>query len=349
MSEEFNLDNKIEEAADTLETTESIAADISGSESSSDELRMVTYVRPKSHPIRDFMRSSWSDKLFVIFNTIFMVLFVVITLYPVLNTLAVSFNDGTDAVRGGIHLIPRVWSLKNYVTVLTKQGMITGAWITVARTLLGTFLALAANSILAFIISRKRFLFRSSLSLFWVITMYVNGGLVPTMLLFKYLHLTNSFWVYVIPGMVSAFNVMVIRTYMEGIPDSLEESAQLDGAGYMTIFFKIISPLCLPVYATVALFVAVYQWNSWFDAMLYNRLRDEYTTLQYELMKLLSSVMQTSGSATNMNTTSASSATVTPTTVRSAATIATMLPIICIYPFLQRYFVTGLTIGGVKE
>ena len=109
----------------------------------------------------------------------------------------------------------------------------------------------------------KRFLFKKQLSLFWVITMYVNGGMIPTFLLYKGLGLTNSFWVYVIPGMISAFNMLVIRTYMNGLPDSLEESAQLDGAGYFTIFTKIISPLCKPVYATVALFVAVGQWNSW--------------------------------------------------------------------------------------
>ena len=192
-------------------------------------------------------------------------------------------------------------------------------------------------------------MFKKQLSLFWVITMYVNGGMIPTFLLFKTLHLTNSFWVYVIPGMFSAFNMLVIRTYMNGISDSLEESAQLDGAGYTTIFLKIISPLCKPVYATVALFVAVGQWNSWFDAMLYNRMSANLTTLQYELMKLLSSVMQQSGSAANASAAGASSAAVTPVTVRSAATIATMLPIICLYPFLQRYFVTGLTIGGVKE
>ena len=133
---------------------------------------------------------------------------------------------------------------------------------------------------------------------------------------------------------------------MAGLPDSLEESAQLDGAGYMTVFIKIISPLCKPVYATIALFVAVYQWNSWFDAMLYNRMSDRFTTLQYELMKLLSTVMQQSGSAeAAKNVVNA----VTPNSVRAAATILTMLPIICLYPFLQRYFVTGLTIGGVKE
>ena len=289
--------------------------------------------------------SAW-DKVFVICNTLFMILFVIITLYPVLNTLAISFNDGTDALRGGIYLWPRKWTLKNYITVLQKQNLITGAYITVARTVLGTLLALAANAILAFIVSRKNFLFKQELSLFWVITMYVNGGMIPTFLLYRGLHLTNSFWVYVIPGMFSAFNMLVIRTYMTGIPDSLEESAQLDGAGYTTIFVKIISPLCKPVYATVALFVAVGQWNSWFDAMLYNRMSSHLTTLQYELMKLLSSVTNQGTSAEAMKN---AAGTVTPTSVRAAATILTMLPIICLYPFLQRYFVTGLTIGGVKE
>ncbi|MDE6221770.1 MAG: carbohydrate ABC transporter permease [Lachnospiraceae bacterium] len=289
--------------------------------------------------------SAW-DKVFVVCNTLFMIAFVVITLYPVLNTLAISFNDGTDALRGGIYLLPRKWTLKNYITVLQKQNLITGAYITVARTVVGTLLALAANAILAFIVSRKDFLFKRELSLFWVITMYVNGGMIPTFLLYRGLHLTNSFWVYVIPGMFSAFNMLVIRTYMAGIPDSLEESAQLDGAGYMTIFVKIISPLCKPVYATVALFVAVGQWNSWFDAMLYNRMSSHLTTLQYELMKLLSSVTNQGTSAEAMKN---AAGTVTPTSVRAAATILTMLPIICLYPFLQRYFVTGLTIGGVKE
>lgn len=287
------------------------------------------------------------DLAFVIFNGIFMTLFVVITLYPVLNTIAISFNDGIDAVKGGIHLWPRIFTVKNYATVLGKQNIKTAAVVTVARTVIGSLLSLATNALLAYVVSRKRFLFKAQVSLFWVITMYVNGGLVPVLLLYRTLGLTNSFWVYVIPGMISAFNMLVMRTYMQGIPDSLEESAALDGAGDWTIFTKIISPLCLPVYATVTLFVAVYQWNSWFDAMLYNRMKDDYTTLQYELMKLLSSVMQQGGNANNMNT--AAGSRVTPTTVRAAATVITMLPIICLYPFLQRYFVTGLTIGGVKE
>ena len=291
-------------------------------------------------------KSSTADIAFTVFNSIFMILFVVITLYPVINTLAISLNDGTDALKGGIYLLPRKFTFKNYTTVLQKNNLITGAFITVARTIIGTVTALVMNAILAFIVSRPRFMFRKQLSLFWVITMYVNGGLIPTFILFKNLGLTNSFWVYIVPGMISAFNMLVIRTYMNGLPDSLVESAQLDGAGYTTIFIKIISPLCKPVYATVALFVAVGQWNSWFDAMLYNRMSGEYTTLQNELMKVLSSVTQTGATAESMKNAVGA---VTPASVRAAATIITMLPIICIYPFLQKYFVTGLTLGGVKE
>ncbi|MBR4557377.1 MAG: carbohydrate ABC transporter permease [Clostridiales bacterium] len=290
------------------------------------------------------------DLIFTIFNTAFLVLFAVVTLYPVLNTLAYSFNEGNDAVRGGIHLIPRRWSLRNYEEILFERpGIRVGAKITVLRTIIGTLTSLAANALLSFILSRKKFLFKSSLSLFWVITMYASGGLIPTLILFRYLHLTSSFWVYVIPGMVSAFNIMVLRTYMAAIPDSLEEAAQLEGAGYMRIFVSIVTPLCKPVYATIALFVAVYHWNSWFDAMLYNRFDPQYTTLQYELRKLLDSVSATTGQTSGTAVTEAAANTITPITVRAAATIATMAPIIALYPFLQRYFVTGLTIGGVKE
>lgn len=291
-------------------------------------------------------KTSIADKIFIICNGIFMIAFVIVTLYPVLNTLALSLNNGTDALRGGIYLWPRSFTWKNYTTVLQKDDLMTGAVVTVGRTLIGTLLALFANAILAFIVSRKRFLFRKQLSLFWVVTMYVNGGLIPTFLLYKDLGLTNSFGVYVIPGMIGAFNMLVIRTYMNGIPESLEESAQLDGAGYTMIFVKIISPLCKPVYATVALFVAVGQWNSWFDSMLYNRMSDKLTTLQYELMKLLSSVTNQGNSVEVMKNAANS---VTPTSVRAAATILTILPIICIYPSLQKYFVAGLTLGSVKE
>jgi putative aldouronate transport system permease protein len=280
-----------------------------------------------------------------------MAMFVVVTLYPILNTLAISFNDAIDSLRGGIHLLPRKFSLYNYITVLNKDNIITGLYISVLRTAVGTILQLSVTALIAYVISRKNFIFAKPITILYVLTMYVNGGLIPTFLLNRALGLSNSFWVYIIPGMVSAFNMLVIRTYINGLPDSLQESAMIDGAGYFTIFLKVIVPLCKPVFATIALFIAVGQWNSWFDTMLYNRMNDNLTTLQYELMKLLSSVSQLSGNADQARVASATgaSAQVTTASVRAAATILTCLPIVALYPFLQRYFVTGLTIGGVKE
>jgi putative aldouronate transport system permease protein len=286
------------------------------------------------------------DIIFEVFLIIFMVIFLAVTLYPIINTLALSFNDGFDALVHKVHFIPNSPTLDNYKAVFAKEGYRYGAVNTVLRTLLGTLISLVVNAILAYVISRKRFLFKKSFSLFWVITMYVNGGLIPTYITFQKLHLINNFLVYIIPGAVSAFNMLVIRNYMNGIPESLEESAQIDGAGYFKIFYSIISPLCKPVYATIALFVAVYQWNAWFDAMLYNKMRDNLTVLQYELMKQLQTAMKSAGSVEGLKN---GGTTITPNSIRAAATILTMLPIICIYPFLQRYFVTGLTIGGVKE
>ena len=291
-------------------------------------------------------KSSVGDKVFTIVNTVILTIFVIITLYPILNTLAISFNDGTDALRGGIYLWPRVFTWKYYQTIIHKQNLLTATEISILRTVIATVSQLFVTALLAYVLSRKNFIFRKQISLLYVLTMYVNGGLIPTFMLYKGLGLTNSFWVYIIPGMVSAFNMLVIRTYMASLPDSLQESAEIDGAGHFTIFLRIIVPLCKPVFATIALFIAVYQWNSWFDTMLYNRMRSEYTTLQYELMKLLSAVTNNSSNAETMKNAGNQ---VTPASIRAAATIITSLPIVCLYPFLQRYFVTGLTIGGVKE
>lgn len=296
--------------------------------------------------IKTLKSSKVGDKVFTVVNTLILTLFVIITLYPIINTLAISFNDGTDALRGGIYLWPRKFTWQNYIAVFKKQSLITAAKISVLRTVIASVFQLYVTAMLAYILSRKEFVFKRSISLLYVMTMYVNGGLIPTFILFKNLHLTNSFWVYILPGAVSAFNMIVIRTFINGLPNSLVESAQIDGAGHFTIFMKVILPLCKPVLATVALFIAVYQWNSWFDAMLYNRLSDQYTTLQYELMKLISSTMNQGASAESMKN---AGNMVTPMTIRAATTIITAFPIVCLYPFLQRYFVSGLTVGGVKE
>jgi putative aldouronate transport system permease protein len=181
--------------------------------------------------------------------------------------------------------------------------------------------------------------------------MYIDGGLVPTYFLMRSLKLTNSFWVYVLPGLVSAFNLIVIRTYIAGLSESYVESARIDGAGEFTIFLRIILPLCKPVLATIALFIAVDNWNAWFDTFLYNSANAQLSTLQYELMKVLQSANTMSGSLLQALSRAAAGTTntVTPRAIRATMTIIVSVPIVAVYPFLQRYFVHGLTLGGIKE
>ena len=275
------------------------------------------------------IKSSTMDKVFVTFNTIFLVLFVTITLYPVLNTVALSFNDGIDAVRGGIHLWPRIFTLSNYKTVLHQQNILTGAVVSVARTVLGTIFSLVTNALLAYIISRKRFLFRSQLSLFWVITMYVNGGMIPTLVLYRNMNLTNSFWVYVIPGMVSAFNVLVMRTFMEGLPSALEESAMIDGASVPRIFFQIVVPIMKPSIVSVAILQAMWIWN---DYLL------PYLTLDLSKYKTISVAVQyLKGGYGSVDM-----------GAMMACLVMAIIPIIIFYLICQKYIVKGVMAGAVK-
>ena len=295
-------------------------------------------------------RVAISDRVFDIFKWVFLILFMLATLYPILNTLAVAFNDGLDALRGGIYLMPRQFTLDNFKAVLGKQTLLNAAFISVARTVIATLSQLFLTALLAYILSRKEFMFRTPITLLFILTMYLNAGMIPNYMWLNKIGLTNSFLVYVIPGMISAFNLLVIRTYIHGLPESLVESAKIDGASHIRIFLSIILPLCKPVLATVALFIAVGQWNSWFDAMLYNGFNEKLSTLQYELMKLLSSVTSQGANANDMQNAAQAGGggMVTPTSVRAATTIVTALPIVCLYPFLQKYFISGLTIGGVK-
>jgi len=280
---------------------------------------------------------------------IFMIIMTMVTLYPIWNTLAVSFNDGIDSIRGGIYLWPRMFTLKNYESVFANPHLQQAAFISVLRTVIGTVTSVFLTAMLSYVISRKEFMFKKQLSLLYVITMYVGGGMIPTYILIKNLHLLNTFSVYIIPGLVGAFNLIIIRTYMNGLPDSLSESAKIDGAGDFRIFIQIILPLCKPVLATIALFIAVGQWNSWFDSMIYCSQKASLTTLQYELMKVLSSTTQQASSASSTELMKHAGNITTPMSIRAAITIVTALPVVCLYPFLQKYFVTGMTIGGVKE
>lgn len=295
-------------------------------------------------------RARKKDWLFPLFNTLLMILIMVITLYPVLNTVAVSFNDGTDALRGGIKLWPRVFSLKSYSSILSDEAVYRAAFISVSRTVITTILNLLLTSMLAYALSRPEFVLRKFITTMFVLTMYVNAGLIPNYLLIRNtLHLDKSFWVYIIPGMISCFNMIVIRTYIKSLPEGLVESARIDGAGDLYLFFKIILPLCKPVLATVALFVAVGSWNQWFDTHLYNAGKPHLHTLQYLLKMKLATTQASANAAKSTADALASTSQMTPLTIRAAISVISALPILMIYPFLQRYFVVGMNLGSVKE
>jgi putative aldouronate transport system permease protein len=278
-----------------------------------------------------------------------MIVVAIATVYPFLNVLALSLNDSTDSVRGGITIFPREFTLKNYDVIFSFGGLLTGFKISVLRTIVGTILGLISSSMLAFVLARPDFQARRALSVYLAVTMYVSAGLIPTYLLIKDLHLMGTFAVYVLPGLVSAFNVFVIRSFIDGIPYALQESAKIDGANDFTIYWRVILPMTTPALATIALFVAVGQWNSWFDTYLYNATSPSLTTLQYELMKVLQSTT-TGNNGDYHNGTSMTQvlATVSPESVKMAITIVVTVPILLVYPFLQRYFVKGMTLGAVK-
>ncbi|MNW35871.1 L-arabinose transport system permease protein AraQ [compost metagenome] len=297
-------------------------------------------------------RKKWKLSVFDCVNVLLMLMLLVVTLYPFLNTLAVSFNQATDTVLGSNFIWPRKFTTLNYTNLFEDNTIYNAFFISVSRTVIGTITSLFCTAMLAYTISRKEYFLRRQISFLFIFTMYFSGGLIPGYMLIKNLHMNGTFWVYIIPGLIGAFNLIVMRSFMEGLPGSVVESAQIDGANHFTIFLKIVFPLSMPVLATVALFVAVGQWNSWFDTFLYNSSKQDLSTLQYELMKKLQSAsMSVSGSAENLfsNSENQQANIVTPTSIRAAITIVAAVPIIVIYPFLQRYFVHGLTLGGVKE
>ena len=292
------------------------------------------------------------DRVFPIVNTLILILLCFITLYPVLNTVAYSFNDGLDAVKGGIGLWPRVWSLDSYDALVKDPAIYQAFWISFSKTILTTALNLFWTGMLAYALSRREYVLRKLITLVLVFTMYINAGLIPNYLLIsKTLGLKNTYWVYIIPSMFSCFNMIVIRTYIGGLPDALVESAKIDGAGDLRAYFQIILPLCLPVMATVALFVAVGAWNSWFDTYLYNGSKKDLYSMQYLLkMKLATTQNQASNAAaaTAEALAAQQKSKTTPITVRAAITVVSAVPILVVYPFLQKYFVTGMALGSVR-
>lgn len=286
---------------------------------------------------------------FIVVNTLIMFLVIVIMLYPFLNTIATSLNDAQDTLRGGIGLWPRMFSLYSYEMVFKNNLMLTAAVNSVLRTVLSTVMNVFFASMVAYVLSRKELIARKFITAYFVVTMYVSAGLIPTYFLIKSLGLLNNFWVYVLPGMLSVYNVIVIKSFILSLPESLTEAAIVDGAGHFRCFWNVVLPCCKPVLATVALWCAVGAWNSWFDTFLYASGADHLTTLQYEMMKLLSSSMQTGRDTSSVFGNNSEQANIiTPVSIRAAVTIVASVPILIVYPFLQKYFVKGVMLGSVK-
>jgi putative aldouronate transport system permease protein len=297
--------------------------------------------------MQGLVQKNISDRLFDVSVYAFMILIGIATLYPFINVLAISFNDSVDSVKGGIHIWPRVFTTRNYETIFQYEGLLTGFRNSVIRTVLGTVVGVLSASMVAYVMSKTEFQARRLFSTIFVMTLYISGGLIPVYMLIRNLHLIGTFSVYIIPSILSVWNVLIIRSYINGLPYALQESAKIDGANDWIIFWRVIFPLCQPVLATIALFIAVGHWNSWFDTYLYNGQKPEFTTLQYELRKVLLT-SDSGGSVYDPNKQQSLSA-VSPESIQMAITMVVTVPILLLYPFLQRYFVKGVTLGAVKS
>ena len=296
-------------------------------------------------------RRTAGDVIFDTVNFIIMIVFTITMLYPLLNTVAVSFNDGTDALRGGIHLWPRMFTFDNYKAVLRRDLMPTAAKISVLRTVIGTALMVFVSSLAGYLVTKKEMWHRQFWYRFLVVTMYFNAGLIPWYLNMSMLGLTDTFAAYIIPGIVSPYNIILVKTYIESIPAEIEESAFMDGASYWTIYRKIIWPLSKPILATIAIFGAVGHWNSFQDSLILNANSPALYTLQHRLYIYLnqsSNLGAVVASGTSSSDASALASSFNTKILQYTISMVTIIPILCVYPFMQRYFEKGLMLGAVK-
>ncbi len=285
-----------------------------------------------------------AEVVFDIVVSVLCVLFCITVIVPFLYILALSFNNGTDALKGGIGLVPREFTLENYAIIFQEENLLKAVGVSVARTVIGTVSSGILTAFVAYCFTKKNLVGLNFYLALFLLPMYLVPGLIPTFLTYNALGLTNSFWVYIIPNLVWGYNIIITRTFFQGLPPALEESAVIDGANEYVVFFKVILPLSMPVIATVGLFNAVWQWNSWFDTVMYIR-GDEWTTLSSMLAKMLTE--QQSNFVGSMRTAKRATA-LTPQVLKAAMTVVTMVPIMVVFPFLQKYFVKGVMVGAVK-
>ena len=281
-------------------------------------------------------------------NYAVMVILAFVMIYPLWYCVAGSLNEGMDYLRGGVFLWPRKWTFANYKAVFLDSAILNAFWVTIWKCLVGTVTSVLCTAMVAYAITRPKLRLKKLYIPFIMLTMFFSGGLIPYFILIVDLGLYDSFWVYIIPTMFSAYNMIIIQSFMRELPSELIESAKLDGASEYRIFFQMILPLSKPVLATIALFTVVTHWNSYFDSMMYTS-SQELQTIQLFLKKVITdpSVSRGLGSAATIAIPD-QAATLTPQVVKLATMVVTALPVVCIYPFLQRYFVKGVTMGAVK-
>lgn len=296
-------------------------------------------------------RLGFSDKLMMIIIYVFLIVLSFSAFYPFWNALVISLNLGIDTTKGGITFWPRVFTWENYEIVLNDDRLINGFFVSVSRTVIGTISAIIMTAILAYGMTRRELIGRNYFMVFFVITMYFGGGLVPSYLLTSSLGLMDKFAVYIIPSLISVWNMIIFRTFFKSLPVGLEESAQIDGATNWGILFRIVLPLSGPVIATLSLFTAVAHWNDWFVATIYIT-NEKLVPIQTMLRQILNANIVTDMSS-NMDTASIARLDNMRTITTKSLTMATMmvatLPIVMVYPFVQKYFVKGVLIGSLKE
>jgi len=291
----------------------------------------------------------YGDHIFKLIVYLFLTIVLLVTFLPFWNIFVLSLNSAGDTVRGGVYFWPRVVTFDSYKQILDDSEILNGIWVTIKRTVVGTPLSVLVITMLAYPLSRRNLIGRRGFNLYFIFTMYFGGGLIPFYMVLKALNMIDTFSVFILPSLMNVFYMIIVRTFMEQLPIEVEESARVDGANDLTIFFRIILPLTVPVLATIGLFQAIAHWNSWFDSYAFTYSSD-LKTLQAVLVKILNQFQTGSMvSSAQMLSDSAKRSAVSSDTIRMAATMVATLPIVIIYPFLQKYFVKGMTLGAVKS
>lgn len=291
------------------------------------------------------------ERVFKVANMFFFIIFTLICVYPFYYLIINSISGNNLSAAGVINWLPRTIHFQNYIEVLKLDGLTLAALVSVGRTVIGTVLTVMASAFLGYMFTQEKMWHRQFWYRFVIVTMYFNAGIIPMFITMKNLHLTNTFWVYVLPAIVQPFNIILVKTFIESLPKSLEEAAELDGATTLQTFWKVILPSCTPILATVAIFTAVGQWNSFQDTLIYITDQKLYS-LQYLLYQyinqassLAAMVKNNAGGALNLGAVATQQ---TPTSIRMTVSIIVVLPIMFIYPMFQRYFVKGIMLGAVK-